>query len=55
MNHGRLQVAIEGQDDSYDFGSGAGFYVDATTEKWKKHYNMYTYITKVLLLPSDRS
>ena len=42
-----LQVAIEGQDDSYDFGSGAGFYVDATTEKWKKHYNMYTYITKV--------
>ena len=50
MNHGRIQVAIEGQDDSYDFGSGAGFYVDATTEKWKKHYNMYTYITKVLLL-----
>ena len=42
-----IQVAIEGQDDSYDFGSGAGFYVDATTEKWKKHYNMYTYITKV--------
>ena len=42
-----IQVAIEGQDDSYDFGSGAGFYVDATTEQWKKHYNMYTYITKV--------
>merc|ERR1712048_999011 len=42
------EVAIEGQDDSYDFGSGAGFYVDATTEKWKKHYNMYTYITKEL-------
>ena len=42
-----IQVAIEGQDDSYDFGSGAGFYVDATTEKWKKHYNMYTYITQV--------
>ena len=48
VNHWRIQVAIEGQDDSYDFGSGAGFYVDATTEKWKKHYNMYTYITKVL-------
>ena len=43
----KIQVAIEGQDDSYDFGSGAGFYVDATTEKWKKHYNMYTYITQV--------
>merc|ERR1719454_1461984 len=39
---------IEGEHDSYDFGSGAGFYVDATVEKWKKHYNMYTYITKEL-------
>lgn len=36
---------IEGEDDSYDFGSGAGFYVDATEPKWKEHYNMYTYIT----------
>lgn len=41
-------VEIEGQDDSYDFGSGAGFYINATTEKWKKHYNMYDYITKEL-------
>lgn len=37
---------IEGEDDSYDFGSGAGFYVDATTDKWKKNYRMYSYITK---------
>jgi len=41
-------VEIEGQDESYDFGSGAGFYLNATTEKWKKHYNMYDYITKDL-------
>lgn len=41
-------VEIEGQDDSYDFGSGAGFYLNATTDKWKKHYNMYDYITKDL-------
>ena len=41
-------VEIAGQDDSYDFGSGAGFYLNATTEKWKKHYNMYDYITKEL-------
>ncbi|GFR74784.1 S-formylglutathione hydrolase [Elysia marginata] len=40
---------IEGEDDSYDFGSGAGFYVDATTEKWKKNYRMYSYITKEFL------
>jgi S-formylglutathione hydrolase len=38
-------VSIEGQDDSYDFGSGAGFYLNATTEKYSKHYNMYDYIT----------
>jgi len=37
---------IEGEDDSYDFGTGAGFYVDATEEKWKSHYRMYSYITK---------
>lgn len=38
-------VEIEGQDDSWDFGSGAGFYINATMDKWKKHYNMYDYIT----------
>ncbi|CAE7913305.1 ESD [Symbiodinium sp. KB8] len=39
---------IEGEDESYDFGSGAGFYVDATEDKWSKHYNMYSYVTKEL-------
>lgn len=32
----------------WDFGTGAGFYLDATTEKYKKNYNMATYITKEL-------
>jgi len=41
-------VTIEGQDESYDFGSGAGFYVNATESKWSKHYNMYDYVTKEL-------
>lgn len=41
-------IEIEGQDDSYDFGSGAGFYLNATAMKWKKHYKMYDYITKEL-------
>lgn len=41
-------VTIEGADDSWDFGSGAGFYVDATEAKWAKHYNMYTYVTQEL-------
>ena len=41
-------VDIEGQDESYDFGSGAGFYVDATAEPWSRHYKMYSYVTKEL-------
>ncbi len=41
-------LKIEGEDESYDFGSGAGFYVDATEEPWTKGYNMYTYITEEL-------
>ncbi|RXG50794.1 S-formylglutathione hydrolase [Armadillidium vulgare] len=41
-------VNIEGEDESYDFGSGAGFYLDATEEKWKKNYRMYSYVTKEL-------
>jgi S-formylglutathione hydrolase len=31
-------VNIDGEDDSWDFGSAAGFYVNATTPKWSKHY-----------------
>jgi len=34
--------------DSYDMGVGAGFYVDATEEPYKKNYQMYSYITKEL-------
>lgn len=41
-------LQIEGEDDAYDFGSGAGFYVDATKEPYNKGYNMYSYITKEL-------
>jgi len=39
---------IPGEDDAYDFGSGAGFYLDATEEKWKAHYRMFSYVTKEL-------
>ncbi|KAJ3093106.1 hypothetical protein HK102_009539, partial [Quaeritorhiza haematococci] len=38
---------IEGENDSWDFGSAAGFYVDATELKWK-NYQMYSYVTKEL-------
>jgi len=29
-------------------GEGAGFYINATTDKWKKHFNMQDYVTKEL-------
>ncbi|KAI9727614.1 MAG: hypothetical protein M1834_008054 [Cirrosporium novae-zelandiae] len=41
-------LKIQGEDDSWDFGTGAGFYIDATKEPWTKGYNMYSYITKEL-------
>lgn len=31
-------------DEAYDLGQGAGFYINATQEPWRKHYQMYDYI-----------
>lgn len=36
------------KENAYDFGLGAGFYVDATEEAWSKHYNMYSYVVEEL-------
>ncbi len=33
---------------AYDFGLGAGFYLNATEPPWSRHYRMYDYITKEL-------
>jgi len=35
-------------EGAYDFGQGAGFYVNATEEPWSRHYKMYDYITTEL-------
>ena len=35
-------------EGAWDFGLGAGFYVDATEEPWSKHYRMWTYVTEEL-------
>ena len=43
-------VDIEGDSDSWDFGKGAGFYVDATADKWADNYNMYQYVVHELPL-----
>lgn len=42
-------------DASYDFGLGAGFYVDATEAPWAGHYNMYSYVTRELPSVLDHS
>jgi len=39
---------LPGEHDSYDFGSGASFYVDAKTEGYEKHYRMESYIVNEL-------
>lgn len=55
--HGILLVAPDtspratgtpGEDEDWDFGSGAGFYVDATAAPWSAHYQMYRYVTEEL-------
>jgi S-formylglutathione hydrolase len=50
---------LPGEHDDWDFGSGAGFYVNATQAPWSAHYRMYDYVTRELpdiaesILPLD--
>ena len=37
-----------GEDDDWDIGSGAGFYINATQAPWSNHYRMYDYVTDEL-------
>lgn len=41
-------VPLPGDSDNWDFGVGAGFYLDATEPPWSRHYRMYSYITREL-------
>lgn len=41
-------LGYAGEDESYDFGTGAGFYVDATEAPWRQGYRMYSYIAHEL-------
>jgi S-formylglutathione hydrolase len=51
--HGLMLVACDtsprglnlpGDSDNWDFGVGAGFYLDATQEPWSRHYRMGSYV-----------
>ncbi|TAL82832.1 MAG: S-formylglutathione hydrolase [Candidimonas sp.] len=52
-------AGIAGEDDSWDFGTGAGFYLDATQAPWSARYRMESYIVDELFgistgtLPGD--
>lgn len=35
-------------DEGYDLGKGAGFYLNATQQPWSRHYHMYDYVTQEL-------
>jgi S-formylglutathione hydrolase len=41
-------AGIEGEDASWDFGTGAGFYLNATEPKWATNYRMEAYVTQEL-------
>ena len=40
---------LPGEHESYDFGSGAGFYINSTTENYKNNYRMYDYIKEEIV------
>ncbi|MCR2747708.1 S-formylglutathione hydrolase [Limnobacter parvus] len=44
----RGEAVPDDADKAYDFGLGAGFYVDATQVPWNANYNMYSYIVEEL-------
>ncbi len=52
-------AGLPGEDDDWDFGTGAGFYLDATQAPWSRHYRMESYVTQELFdlvtgaLPGD--
>jgi S-formylglutathione hydrolase len=42
------ETALPGDRDSWDFGQGAGFYLDATRAPWSSCYRMFSYVTEEL-------
>ena len=42
-------AGVPGEAESWDFGVGAGFYLDATREPWARHWRMESYLMHELL------
>jgi S-formylglutathione hydrolase len=43
-------AGVPGETDAWDFGAGAGFYLDATEAPWSTHYRMFSYILELRAL-----
>ncbi|HRQ63672.1 MAG TPA: S-formylglutathione hydrolase [Xanthomonadaceae bacterium] len=41
-------TGIEGEADDWEFGAGAGFYLDATETPWSRHFRMYSHVVEEL-------
>lgn len=41
-------AGIDGEDEDWDFGTGAGFYLNANKDKYAEFYNMEEFVTKEL-------
>lgn len=48
-------VRFSGDDEAWDFGQGAGFYLDATRAPWSSAYRMRTYVTRELREAVERN
>lgn len=48
MDTSPRQTGIPGETDDWDFGAGAGFYLDATAAPWSSNYRMESYVTREL-------
>lgn len=42
-------LGLPGETEAWDFGEGAGFYLDATEAPWAGHYRMAQYVTQELV------
>jgi S-formylglutathione hydrolase len=45
---------VPGENDAWDFGTGAGFYIDATEVPWNQHYRMYSYMRELRTLVTQQ-
>lgn len=42
-------AGVPGESDAWDFGVGAGFYLDATRDPWRRHWRMESYLLEELM------